>query len=268
MIPIGSEDLGESNHVKKVRVSSIVVFPATAINVFAIGFSLGIVNGEPIKGLSLFGANRGRKEDVVGVYSENLNNLGKFSDGFEVKVSELKEDVRRALGCNRVEVSDLEGYVDAVASIGLCVSNTRNTVEDCISSVLVEDQEVERHLHQKPSRKRKEIPQNGFDFFQVVWNFLGENAVDVKPNKKKDACRSEAAIKDINNPAQRNLFSLAVEERLSDSKDTDDDGKLNREDPCSSCSYQILDWNRNVGLGDRREELKKVLDCGKKDSTG
>ncbi|GAB4831204.1 hypothetical protein Ancab_005214 [Ancistrocladus abbreviatus] len=293
-IGIDSEVPGESNHLKKflislgiddkkyifmyifgfvcalaisrVRVSSIVVLPATSI-VLAIGFSFGFVSGGSNKGLNLLGAQRGRKEDAFRVHNDKLKYLGEIFDGFDVRVSEFKDDIRRALDSKRIEVGDLEGYVNAVESIRLRVLSARNVIDDCISSVLLEDQEAERNMNQRPNKKKKEVAQNWLDVFKFVWINAEKNEVGAKTNKKKQVAGSDPVIKDISNPAQGNFFASAVEERLSDSKSTDHGRKLNIEGPCNSSSYQSSDWNRKVGLGDRSEEIKKVLDFGKKNFT-
>ncbi|GMH05438.1 hypothetical protein Nepgr_007278 [Nepenthes gracilis] len=287
---VNSEDLGESNQVQsflislgidnkkymfmyilgfscalaisRIRVSSIIVFPATAI-IFAIGFSFGFVNGEPSKKLNSVGATR-RTKDGFRVYRDKLKNLAEILDGLDVKVDELKNDIKKSLDCKRVVVADLEGYVSVVESIGSCVLNGRNIVHDCINCVLSEDIEMERNSNQKSDRGKKEIVHNGFDMFQLMWKFVGGNAAAVYPNKKKDVARNEYGIKNVGKAAQEHSFGSIAEDRASYSKSDNDSRKLNLEDPCDSSSNQCLSWNGKSTLGDRSDkEMNRVLNSVK-----
>lgn len=227
-IRVDSDELGESSQIKKflillgfddkkyvftcilgfvcalalsrIRVSSLVVFPAAAI-VFAIGFSFGFVNGRPHKGLGLNGTKRRVKDESLRVYVKKLKNLVDLFDGVDVKVNELKNDIKKAIEYETVEVVDLEGYVDAVESIGGLVLDARNLVEECIDS-----EEVEKNLIQKGSRKKKEINNNVFDLFGFIGGFLRDNVVGSK-STKSDLVRRYGMNNDVNIRARKNSVS-------------------------------------------------------------
>lgn len=207
-ILVNSDKLGESNHLKKllislgindkkyvftcilgfvcalaisrVRVSSIIVFPAAAI-VFAIGFSFGFSNGKSHKGVSLNGSKTRTKDEFLRVYAEKLKSLVEIFDGFDVKISDLKNDIKNCIEYERVDLGDLEGYVNAVETIRGLVFNARDLVEDCIGGVLVEVQEDEPN--QKNSRRKKETGDKGFNLFGFVGRFLKDNAGDLKSSR-------------------------------------------------------------------------------------
>ncbi|GAB2301172.1 hypothetical protein Dimus_035205 [Dionaea muscipula] len=221
--------------ISRIRVSSIIVFPAAAV-AFAIGFSFGFVHGGPIKGMGLFGTKRRRaKEENFRVSGDKLKSLAEIFYRFDLKIGDLKRDIKRAIDCKSVEVSDLEGYVNAVESIALCVSDTRNAVVEesqSISNLLVDDQEQERDLNQKPSRRRKANVQNGFDFLQFVSDFAR--------NKKKDTVSSGS--KDSSYPLPpRDPFSGSIAAK-----------KMTIEDDPDGSS--------------RGNKIKRVLDYAKMDS--
>ncbi|TXG47362.1 hypothetical protein EZV62_026656 [Acer yangbiense] len=77
--------------ISRVRVSSIIVFPATVL-VFAVGLSFGFVRGG-----CLNASKRRSKEDIFRVYSDKLKSLVEIFDGFDGKVSKLKSDIQRAI---------------------------------------------------------------------------------------------------------------------------------------------------------------------------
>uniref|UniRef100_A0A7C9APE5 Uncharacterized protein n=1 Tax=Opuntia streptacantha TaxID=393608 RepID=A0A7C9APE5_OPUST len=236
-IRIDSDELGESNQLKKflvllgiddkkylftcvlgffcalaisrVRVSSLVVFPAAAI-VFAVGFSFGFVNGRPQKGLGLNGSKRRAKDESLRLHVEKLKNLVNLFDGFDVQVSELQNDIKQAIDHERVEVGDLEGYVDAVESIGGLVLNARNVIQDYIDSVSGEGQGADKNLIQNQNKKRKEIGESGFNLFEYAGSFLRDYALGSKSSKIRTA-KKVGVAKGVNDRVQEKLRGPAGE---------------------------------------------------------
>ncbi|KAL0398648.1 UNVERIFIED_CONTAM: hypothetical protein Sradi_2208100 [Sesamum radiatum] len=70
--------------VSRVKVSSIVVFPACAI-VFALGFSVGLVKGGHLKELRLNGSRKKFIDDTCRGSIENFRNLGDNLKGYNAK---------------------------------------------------------------------------------------------------------------------------------------------------------------------------------------
>ncbi|KAI3745529.1 hypothetical protein L1987_58643 [Smallanthus sonchifolius] len=104
----------------RVRVSSIVVFPACFL-VFAAGFSFGIINRWDFKEvMDLFGSNGGKKnkkkrfkDDEFRVSIENLKNLVDLLNGFDVNFINLKRSMRKDVDSNRISKSDLVNYIES-----------------------------------------------------------------------------------------------------------------------------------------------------------
>ncbi|CAA2984682.1 Tetratricopeptide repeat-like superfamily, isoform 1 [Olea europaea subsp. europaea] len=123
--------------ISRIKVSSIVVFPACAI-VFAVGFSIGLVNGGHMNELKLNGNKRKFKDEIVRSSIEKIRNLGDVFNGFDEKILNLKNNIRRSVECNQVTVSDLEGYVNAIESINLSFLNAREVFDDFIQNLFVD----------------------------------------------------------------------------------------------------------------------------------
>lgn len=282
---VDSNELGESNQIKKflillgiddkkyvftcligffcalaisrVRVSSLVVFPAGAI-VFAVGFSFGFVNGGPQKGLGLNGSKRRAKDESFRLHVEKLKNLVDLFDGFDVKVSELKTDIKQAIDHERVEVGDLEGYVDAVESIGGLVLNSRSMVEDCIGNIPGEGQEVGKNLIQNQNKKKKGIGENGFNLFEYVGSFFRDYAVGSR-SSKRNAVKKVGMAKGVNNRVQEKLQGPAVERGLN-SVATKHRSQTNRESSSNA--------NGMSKSGERDREAERILQRAKMNTMG
>ncbi|KAM7500808.1 hypothetical protein LguiA_025222 [Lonicera macranthoides] len=193
--------------ISRVRVSSIIVFPACVV-VFAFGFSFGFVNGGHMNDLSLLGTKKKLKDDGLRVSVENLRNL---VDLFDVKLGNLNNDIRRGIKSNLVTVGDLEGYIQAIESIGLSALNTKNVAEGIIGKISVENQEVERTSNQKLSKRKKEVNGNGFDFSQFVSGLFKGNS---KTNKVKDIVKREMADIGANDHIRQNILAPASEKQI------------------------------------------------------
>lgn len=195
--------------ISRVRVYSIVVFPASVL-VFAIGFSFGFVRGGSFSEVSVYGGKRKAKEENFRVYTEKLRNLVNFFDRFDVKVNNLKNDIQKAVDNNEITVGDLENYVNVMESISLSALNARNVVEASIDNV--GNSSVVLVENQKPSRRKKELGEIGFELLQSVAGLFGENLVGSKPNKVKDNGKRETVESVVNDQTRANISTSTAEE--------------------------------------------------------
>ncbi|THF95922.1 hypothetical protein TEA_024430 [Camellia sinensis var. sinensis] len=77
------------------------------------------------------------------------------------------------------------GFVNGghvLESIGLSNLNARSVVEACTDTMLVENQEVERNLNQKLSRRKKEVGETGFDLLQFIGGLIRGTSHDNFPD--------------------------------------------------------------------------------------
>ncbi|KAL5841676.1 hypothetical protein ACOSQ3_012279 [Xanthoceras sorbifolium] len=192
--------------ISRVRVSSIIVFPASVL-VFAIGFSFGFVRGG-----CLNTSKRRSKEDIFRVYSEKLKSLVDFFYGFDGRVSKLKSDIQRAIDSNKVTVSDLENYYNVMESIKLSASNARDVVEAYI--VNVENSNNVSVENNKSNKKSKEIGEVGFELLQFLSGLSGKKVVNSKPNKVKDNVKQGTVQNVVNDQNRGHNISPREEERL------------------------------------------------------
>ncbi|KAI7999252.1 hypothetical protein LOK49_LG09G00669 [Camellia lanceoleosa] len=123
--------------ISRVRVSSTVAFPACVI-VFAVGFSIGFVNGGHVSELSLIGTTKRLNDEKIRVSIKKLRNLMDFLSGFDGKINNLINGIRRGIGSNHITVDDLESYIKVMESFGLSNLNARSVVEACTDTMLVE----------------------------------------------------------------------------------------------------------------------------------
>lgn len=205
--------------ISRVRVSSIVVFPASFL-VFAVGFSFGFLRSGSFSEVSVNGGKKRAKEEIFRAYNENLRNLVNYFDGFDVNVNNLKNDIQKAIDNNKVTVGDLENYVKVMESVSLSSLNARNVVETSIDNV--GNSNVLLVENQKPSRRKKELGEIGFELLQSIGGLFGENLVGSKPNKVKDNSKHGTMESVVDDQTRGNILTSAVEERdlnlVSDSK--------------------------------------------------
>ncbi|GMP74703.1 hypothetical protein CsSME_00032048 [Camellia sinensis var. sinensis] len=166
--------------ISRVRVSSTIVFPACVI-VFSVGFSIGFVNG-----------GHRPNDKKIRVSIKKLRNLMDFLSGFDGKINNLINGIRRGIGSNHITADDLESYIKVMESIGLSNLNARSVVEACTDTMLVENQEVERNLNQKLSRRKKEVGETGFDLLQFIGGLIRGNSVGLKHNKMRDSIKRDS----------------------------------------------------------------------------
>lgn len=164
--------------VSRVRVSSIVVIPVCVL-VFAVGFSFGwLNNGGFLMGLQNT-KKRAANEDFR-VLSEGLKGLRDLFDGFEVKILELKNGMRRDVDECRISKSDLVGYIDNVEAIERGLLQAKSMID----GVVVNTNDVSNVSSKKPSGKK------GFDFSQFIAGFK-DRSFGSNPSKAKDSVKSD-----------------------------------------------------------------------------
>ncbi|CAL5408776.1 unnamed protein product [Camellia sinensis] len=171
--------------ISRVRVSSTIVFPACVI-VFSVGFSIG------------------PNDKKIRVSIKKLRNLMDFLSGFDGKINNLINGIRRGIGSNHITVDDLESYIKVLESIGLSNLNARSVVEACTDTMLVENQEVERNLNQKLSRRKKEVGETGFDLLQFIGGLIRGTSVGLKHNKMRDSIKRDSNHVEVNDQSQGN----------------------------------------------------------------
>ncbi|PON96078.1 Tetratricopeptide-like helical domain containing protein [Trema orientale] len=197
--------------ISRVRVSSIVVFPASVL-VFGIGFSFGLVRGGGIGELNYNGNKKRVKEELFRVYMEKFRNLAEVVDEFDVKVNNLKKKVEKATDSRGITVRDLEDYRKVLDSISLSTSNARNVIEasnDSLGSTSVVLTE-----NQKSNKKKKELGEIGYDFFQSLGGLFRENLVNSKPTKVKGNIKREAMEGAVDNQTRGTKLVSSVEEKV------------------------------------------------------
>lgn len=235
--------------ISRVRVYSIVVFPASVL-VFAIGFSFGFVRGGSFSEVSVYGGKRKAKEENFRVYTEKLRNLVNFFDRFDVKVNNLKNDIQKAVDNNEITVGDLENYVNVMESISLSALNARNVVEASIDNV--GNSSVVLVENQKPSRRKKELGEIGFELLQSVAGLFGENLVGSKPNKVKDNGKRETVESVVNDQTRANISTSTAEESdFNVVNNNKGNGSLNASRNSSNKTALDEDEGKRIQLGSK-----------------
>ncbi|KAI3456317.1 hypothetical protein Pfo_012980 [Paulownia fortunei] len=198
--------------ISRVKVSSIMVFPACAI-VFALGLSVGLVKGGHSKELRL---NENRKkliDDTFSGFIEKWRNLGDNLKGYNAKVLNLKNGIRRSIECNQVTVSDLEGYIDVIESADISFRNTIDVVESCIQSILGGNQEREGVSNHESGRRRKKLGGNGLNFSQYFHGLFKGKFDGPKPGNMEGSGKMELMDVEVNNQKLANILAAPVKER-------------------------------------------------------
>lgn len=241
--------------ISRVRVSSIIVIPACAV-VFAVGFSFGFVNNR----LNLSGSEKRDKfDDKCDVIIEKMNDLMGFFSGLDGRIVELRNDIRSCLKDNLITVDDLERYVMSTESIGSSALNAKNIVQDCIDSLLVENQEVEQTEKQHSSKRKKGTDGKRFDLSQFLVSMFQEKSANSKANKLKDIEKESTYVK-VDDARRVSILAPSVEERR---RSTSSDGsavygrtRLSREKPA-------LMQNRVKQSNDGTRRTKVIAENGR-----
>ncbi|KAJ8761451.1 hypothetical protein K2173_001584 [Erythroxylum novogranatense] len=170
--------------ISRVRVSSILIFPATVL-VFAIGFSFGFVQDGSFSELTVNASKNKESDEIFRGHSDRMKNLVDFFDSFDDKVDILMNDIQRAINTKEIVLGDLENYVNVIESIKLSAQNARYVNEATIDTVGTANNALVENL--KPaSRKSKETGEVGFELLQIFANLFGKKTVESKSNKVKE----------------------------------------------------------------------------------
>lgn len=253
--------------ISRVRVSSIVVFPACVV-VFAAGFLLGFVRW---RGKGSMGANHikaSSEDNSFRVYKENIGNLMGFFNGLDGKVSDLKIGIERAIVQKQITVTDLDNYVRVIESIRLSAFSAKNVVVSSIDRLDILGNVVESicvlDVNQKPNKRKKEIGSRWFEFFRFFGGFLGVDSLGLK-TEKKDIAGQESMMTNVNNNKQCAEGPQAKESVLNSANDSTRIANFNFSGDASNVSPRILDTNEKVT--DRNGRINMVLKNGKMDSS-
>ncbi|XP_071706785.1 uncharacterized protein [Rutidosis leptorrhynchoides] len=217
--------------VSRVRVSSIVVFPACFL-VFAGGFSFGVLNKSDFnKVTSLFGDNGGKKnkkkrlkDDEFRVSVENLKTLLNLLSGFDVNVKNLKSNMRKDVDCNRISKRDLISYIEGMESIEQGVLQAKSMIDGYMDSMVVESNDGSKATNQISSDK-KEMEGKRLDFSQLIAGFR-QRSFGSNPTKVKDSAKNDARKMEVSDHNEANIVDPLVNDLTIDDKNANNDGDV------------------------------------------
>lgn len=198
--------------ISRVKVSSIMIFPACAI-VFALGFSVGLVKGGHLKESRLTENRKKLIDDTFRGFIDKLSNLGDNLNGCNALVLKVKNGIRRSIESNQVTSSDLEGYIDVLESADISLKNTLDVVESCIQS-LSGNQVKEGGSNHESGKKRKKSGENGFSFSQYFYGLTEGRFDGPKPVKKAGSSKNHLMDVQVNNKKFENILASSMKERL------------------------------------------------------
>lgn len=211
--------------VSRVRISSIIVFPACFL-VFAVGFSFGIVNGGDLNEvMSLFGSKKNKKkrskDDEFRVSVENLRNLVDLLNGFDVNIINLKNSMRNDVDSNRITKSDLLNYIEGVESIEQALLQAKSMIGEYTDNIVVDTIDASKVSNQKPSDRKKESEAKGFNISQFI-NGFREKSFRSKPAKVKDSFKNDST-----DHSQANILDPPIEDKTMKSVTSEDKSTYN-----------------------------------------
>lgn len=259
--------------ISRVKVSSIVVLPASAL-VFAVGFTVGFLRNGAFGEVraSGSGSKRREKEDNSNskLSSEKLRSLVEFFDELDLVVSNLKSEVESAIRNNKIRVNDFYGYVVVTDKIKVSLKNARNVLGD-----LIDNEEnsggvlVENH---KSGKRKKQVGEGGDQMLQAFSSLFGENLFSSNSTKVRENVKQEAVHRTLDQTRGNGTVPVIEDRALN----FVDEHKGNREldlDPTqSSSTNSVLDMKKsgrirttpegdNFGLGgDIRRSKNKFFD--------
>ncbi|KAL6573943.1 hypothetical protein OROHE_001485 [Orobanche hederae] len=197
--------------ISRVKVSTILIFPVSAI-VFALGFSVGLVKGGYVKEIKSNDIRKRLVGNNLRGFIEKLGNFGDNLKGCNAEVLNVKNGIRRSIECNQITVSDLEGYIDVIESVDICLGNTIELVESCMQSVLGGNKENEE-VSGYDSSKRTNMPvDNRLKFFRHFdglfgWKFGGPKYRKVESSGKMEP----SGVEERKNEKLANILVAPVE---------------------------------------------------------
>ncbi|KAL1373022.1 hypothetical protein HN51_003046 [Arachis hypogaea] len=224
--------------ISRVRVSSIIVIPASAL-VFAVGFVVGFFRSGAFGDARISGTKRKDKDENSKQFSEKLRSLLEFFDELDGVVNNLKSDVQFAIRNKKIEESDFFGYVDVTDKIKLKALNARNIVKALIDNegnsngAFVENN--------KGSRRKKDAGEAGYQMLQSIGSLFGEKSVTSNSNKVRENAKQETVDRALDQ-APGNGTVPPVEDKASNS-DSRGNGKL--DSSLDSSIRSVSDMYRN-----------------------
>ncbi|KAG5039295.1 hypothetical protein AAZX31_05G009200 [Glycine max] len=258
--------------ISRVKVSSIVVLPASAL-VFAVGFTVGFFRNGTFGEVRASGSKRREKEENSNLNWklswEKLRSLVEFFDELDLVVDNLKNDVQSAIRDNKIRVDDFYGYVEVTDKIKISAKNARDVVR-----ALIDNEEnsggvlVENH---KSGRRKKQVGESGYQMLQSFSSLFGENLFSSNPTKVRENVKQEAVDRTLNQTRGNGNVPLVEDRALNLVDDHKGNRKLDLDPSQDSSTNSVLDMNKNgsirttpegenVGLGDIRRSTNKFFD--------
>lgn len=136
--------------ISRISVSS-VVFP-TSVLLFAIGFLFGFIWGGSFSEVTI----KRWKDKVVRISPKKFLALIDSFDGFDVNVTNLKNDVQRAIDTNIIMVGDLENYVNIMENLRLSSLNIKKK-RDWENEEETEEKDTENSSERLRIQKRDDM---------------------------------------------------------------------------------------------------------------
>lgn len=234
--------------ISRVKVSSVLVLPASAL-VFAIGFTVGFfrIGTLSFGDVRASGSKKREKEESL---NEKLRSLVEFFDELDLVVSNLKSDVKSAIGNKKIKLDDFHGYVEVTDKIKLSASNARNIVK-----ILIDNEEkssgsgvlVENH---KTTRRKKQVGETGYQMLQSIGSLFGENlrssnSIKVKENVERPVDQTRG--NDTVPPVEDKTLDLVDDREVK--------GNLDSSQVSSANSVLDVDRNGRIRTSPRRENF-------------
>lgn len=260
--------------ISRIRVSSIIIFPASIL-VFACGFSIGFVRGVSVNDGRLFGSRRRGKDENFRLAFDKLKNLLDFLDKLEVKIGNLKSVLEKDIEQNKLDVADLNSYINVIDSVALAALPARSMLKESMgllgsmgdsNGILVENLQLEKMSHQKPTRRKKEMGVIGFDLWQYFGQSFQDSSGSAKPiNKFKDSVKREAKEIDSSDQIGKNISPHGVEETTFGSSSNDNVQKVHGSTSSKSGFDQhgiqnIADSRRNNRILENKRIISDEMD--------
>nr|XP_043623097.1 uncharacterized protein LOC122594859 isoform X2 [Erigeron canadensis] len=189
--------------VSRIRVSSIIVFPACFI-VFAIGFSFGVVNNGGFV----------KKKRVKDVKFETLSDL---LSGFDVKILELRDSIRRNIECGKISKKDLVGYAEGLEFVEESVLEVKRLVD----GMVVDGNDVSKGKGNGNGKGKGK----GFDVLGFI-NGVRERSFGSRGSKVKDGVKNDLRYKEVSDRDQGIYVDPVVEDEMEKSVTSDGDVRV------------------------------------------
>ncbi|KAL2338335.1 hypothetical protein Fmac_012781 [Flemingia macrophylla] len=256
--------------ISRVKVSSIVVLPASAL-VFAVGFTVGFFRNGTFSEVraSSSGSKRREKEENSRLSLEKLRSLVEFFDELDLVVSNLKSDVQSAIRNDKIRVDDFYGYFEVMDKLKFSAKNARN-----VARYLIENEEnsgavlVENH---KSGRRKKQVGEGGNQMLQSLRSLFGENSFSSNSAKLRENVKQEIIDGTLDQSRGNGTVPLVENRALNLDYDHKRNHNLDLDPSRDSTANSVLDMDKgekvrttpegeNFGLGDIRRSANKFFD--------